>query len=474
MFSAVWRFVSAPFRLIPWYVWLGLVAIGAWFGRNFLLIVATIFAFHPIPMPPLFQGEPETLAESQLQDIEHFANHVPRLERSIDDATREAMHARLEAMEARAGEMTPAEFQLELARVQAMIDNGHSNASATRMTVRTDSVPLRLTWMVDELRVLRVRPGFEDLLGARVTEINGEPVEAVIARFRDAFGGNDAFFLSFAPLFLEAPDYLAAVGLADPVYSLELMNGDTVERSFEARAPESGDRRRYSGDLPQPWIVDSDSWVAFEPQGDPLFLRHPGRDYWFERLPGRDAVYMALRSNLDDDSGETLVEFVNRAQEELRALAPLTIIVDQRFNGGGDLTRTAPLMQALGDIVGPDGQVYLLASGNTFSAGIVNLAMTKEAAPDQTILVGEPIGDRLQFWAEGMWYSLPNSNFRARYSTGFYDLQNGCEGVFVCHWGSLHIFPVLVDDLDIDLGAPMTFEAYAAGRDPALEAIGLQ
>ena len=128
-------------------------------------------------------------------------------------------------------------------------------------------------------------------------------------------------------------------------------------------------------------------------------------------------------------------------------------------------------MSALGDIVGEEGRVYLLASGNTFSAGIVNLAMAEEAAPERTFIVGEPIGDRLQFWAEGWWFSLPNSGFRARYSTGFYDLQNGCEGIFICHWGSLHIFPVIVDDLDIDIAAPLTFEAYAAGRDPGMEAV---
>ena len=77
----------------------------------------------------------------------------------------------------------------------------------------------------------------------------------------------------------------------------------------------------------------------------------------------------------------------------------------------------------------------------------------------------------MQFWAEGWWYSLKNSGYRARYSTGYYDLQNGCSGIFICHWGSLDIFPVIVDDLDIDIEAPMTFADYAAGRDAGLEAV---
>ena len=130
---------------------------------------------------------------------------------------------------------------------------------------------------------------------------------------------------------------------------------------------------------------------------------------------------------------------------------------------------THDLMAALPDLT--NGRVYHLVSGNTFSAAIVNLASTVEVAPERTLLVGEPIGDRLQFWAEGWAYTLPNSGCRARYSTGFYDLQNGCEGLFRCAWGSLHIFPILVEALDLDVPAQLTFEAYAAGRDPALEAV---
>lgn len=99
------------------------------------------------------------------------------------------------------------------------------------------------------------------------------------------------------------------------------------------------------------------------------------------------------------------------------------------------------------------------------------MAFAKENAPDRTIIVGEEIGDRLQFWAEGWRYDLPNSGFRARYSTAFYDLQHGCRGLFRCYWGTFYLFPVIVDDLDVDISAPLTFNAYTAGRDPAMEAV---
>jgi hypothetical protein len=149
------------------------------------------------------------------------------------------------------------------------------------------------------------------------------------------------------------------------------------------------------------------------------------------------------------------------------------VIVDLRFNRGGDYSLTHDLMAALGDIVGSDGRTYFLTSGSTFSAAIVSIAFARQAAPGRTFIVGEEIGDRLQFWAEGWRYDLPNSGFRARYATAYYDLQHGCRGFFRCYWGAFHLFPVIVDDLDVDIPAPLTFEAYAAGRDPALEAIAI-
>lgn len=470
MISTVWRVITAPFRWIPWYVWLVLAGLAAWFGRNILVIIATIIAFHPIPVPPLFMGEPATVAEARAQDMQHF-HPVRRNERSMDDAMRARFDAAVEDLSARAAELSDAAFQLELARVQAIIDNGHSNASATRMVAGFPRIPLRSAWIDGEIRVLRALPGEEALLGARVVQIGGVPVDAVLTRFRDAFGGNEPFYLSFAPLLLEAPDYLDAVWISDPVYRLELLDGSVIERRFEPVAPRDGSSRVFSGDLLQPWRSEDEGWVAFAPAGSPLYLDNPDNGYWYRELADLDAVYVSLRQNLSDDTEESLTAFVARAAEEIAAIGPSVIILDQRFNGGGDLTQTQPLMTAFADIVGEDGRIYRLANGNTFSAAIVNLAMVKEAAPEQTVLVGAPIGDRLQFWAEGWWFGLPNSGFQARYSTGYYDLQNGCSGLFICPWGSLHIFPVLVDDLDIDIPAPMTFASYAAGEDLGMAAI---
>jgi len=477
MFKTIGRAITFPFRKTPWWGYLAILAVLGWFGRNILLIGATILAFHPVPVPPLFQGEPESITEARLQDLEHF-DHVRRRERSLTDAARIEFRAGMDALGARVDTLTDAEFILELARLQATIDNGHSNGSATRMVEGFGRLPIRAAWFGDELRILRALDGYEDLLGTRILTFNGQSAQSTAQAFRTAFGGNDALFRSFNPVLLETPVFLEAVGFtentATTTLTIERANGDIDTVALPTQPIAADASRVYSGDLAQPWYRESVAWIAFEPpagRSAQTFLARPDNSYWIDTIPEQDGLYISLRQNLDDESGESLSEFTERAIATLAENRPRIVIVDQRFNGGGDFTRTAELMRVLANHMDENGRVYLLVSGNTFSAGIVNLAFAEEAAPDRTYLVGEPIGDRLQFWAEGWAFSLPNSGFRARFSTGFYDLQNGCEGVFICHWGSLHIMPVLVEDLDIDIPAPMTFEAYASGRDPAMEGI---
>lgn len=69
----------------------------------------------------------------------------------------------------------------------------------------------------------------------------------------------------------------------------------------------------------------------------------------------------------------------------------------------------------------------MLTSANTFSAAISTAARLKYFGGTQTILIGEPMGDRLQFWGEGGRTVLPNSQITIRYTTAYHDWEHGCS-----------------------------------------------
>jgi hypothetical protein len=94
----------------------------------------------------------------------------------------------------------------------------------------------------------------------------------------------------------------------------------------------------------------------------------------------------------------------------------------------------------------------------------------KQAAPDRVTIVGEAVGDRLNFFAEGKTVTLAHSKEAVLFATERHDYRNGCRTLDDCH-RQVVTRPIAVPTLDPDIPAPWTIEAYRAARDPAMEAV---
>jgi hypothetical protein len=146
------------------------------------------------------------------------------------------------------------------------------------------------------------------------------------------------------------------------------------------------------------------------------------------------------------------------------------IVLDLRFDQGGDFTKTASLMKDLTGLARSVEQVYVLTSAWTFSAAITNVALAKEHGWDRVTVVGEPVGDRLRFLGEGGTLVLPNSGVSLGFATGLHDYSGSCFGEAGCFW-TLFRHPVSVETLDPDVRVNYTLADYLELRDPALERV---
>ncbi|MHC1766448.1 MAG: hypothetical protein AB9869_19460 [Verrucomicrobiia bacterium] len=105
---------------------------------------------------------------------------------------------------------------------------------------------------------------------------------------------------------------------------------------------------------------------------------------------------------------------------------PTHLIVDLRFDSGGNLNTTRDFMQALPTLVPESGRIFAITSGRTFSAGIASLGYLKQAGRDRVVIVGEPIGDELEYWAESRLTELPISKAEVLNATERHNYQTGC------------------------------------------------
>jgi hypothetical protein len=199
----------------------------------------------------------------------------------------------------------------------------------------------------------------------------------------------------------------------------------------------------------------------------PWSLQDPDTPFRWRLAPEIGGIAIELRQNQDADN-RPIASALREFESAIRREHPRNLVVDMRFNGGGDLNTTRAFMRGLPEIV--PGRIFVLTSPWTFSAAISSVAYLKQASPDRVTIVGEPVGDRLMMFSEGSLITLPNTQILLMYGRERHDYQTGCRGFSDCH-GSVVRHPISLPTLAPEIEAPLTIEAYRGGRDPAIEAI---
>ena len=412
---------------------------------------------------------PGTLAE----DIAQFRREFMAVDKSYSDANRAAAEKRLAALEKALTITTPAQFEIEIARIVAQADNGHTNASALPRARRYNRVPVRLAPFIGDFYVMRARGADADLLGARLVSIDGQPAAKLREIAHALTGGTAGFRDRATPLLLESPQLLHAAGAtrvpAEASYVFEV-DGTYIERRLVGEAPDAvvPSHSAMLALYPDPGVAEGEGWRSLlEPKAAPWALQDAAARFRWREASELNAMIVELRQNRSTP-GHDIGDFQELIQREIQARKPQHLVLDMRMNGGGDLTTTRSFMQALPKLV--PGRIFVLTSPWTFSAAISSTGYLKQAAPDRVTIVGEEVGDRLEFWSEGRPITLARSGIVISRATERHDYATGCKPYKDCH-GNVVRHPISVRTLEPDVAAPWTIEAYRAGRDPAMEAV---
>ena len=164
------------------------------------------------------------------------------------------------------------------------------------------------------------------------------------------------------------------------------------------------------------------------------------------------------------------IKFFDILQHQVVERRPRYVIVDLRFNAGGNYFNAVLFAQALPRLLAPKGKVFVLVGRNTFSAAIVTAALLKEYGGQRVTLVGETMGDASHFWAEGGELVLPNSKMVVTYASAFHHLAHRCSNPDRCYWGDVAVGLKAVS-LEPQLRIATPFADYAAGHDPVLDRV---
>src|SRR5579863_5816175 len=418
-----------------------LLRAGLWAAMLVVLFVGTggafvlyfLHKFNPDPPRNDF-ARPANALEAQQQDIEQFSRLLA-MDRAFSAAARLEAKRQIAELKAERVPLDSGRFRVALMRITALADNGH-----TSLDDKKDCVPIRVMWFADGLYVLRAKSAHADLLGARIDSIDGRPTGAVLAELEQLRGGAEGWRRTLAALYVQSPEILYGAGLGlrrdGTTWTFRLPNGTGITRTLPGEACDGepyGLMTRWLS--PEKMKGESQDWRAlFSPDADlPLSLRDfnaPFRRAWIDH---GCTLFIQLKVIHDADNLH-IRDFLEATADEMGTRTPCNIILDLRFNTGGDYTKAARFAAHLPDFVPPSGRVYLLTDSQTFSAAITTAAFVKQAAASRAIILGEPVGDRLAFYGEGNTGCLPHAGLCVHYATGMHDYAHQCREWGKCFW----------------------------------------
>jgi hypothetical protein len=427
--------------------------------------------FHVSAPKPNFPAVAGPL-DAQRQDSRYFRQLIA-LDRSFAPATRAEANRRIDALEASGTVLDRPHFRVLLMQIDALADNGHSRVE-NGPSAASMELPVRVAAFSDGVYVMRANETNADLLGDRVIAVDGQSIDAVMSKLEQLRGGKANWRRLHATQYLTQQDLLFGIDVAPDKqhsdWTVETPAGATITRRLDAFATPAAEPAvfvtRWLSSEPLAGVAGA--WRAVDPD-HPLPVSWVDFDQAFRslRLPGTCTQFVQLKSNTDQ-GGQSIRDFLASTEKHLRQSAPCNVIFDLRYDDGGDYTNTYRFARELPRVISPAGRVILLTGPATFSAGISTAAFVKHAAEERTVIVGEPVGDRLQFYSEGGQACLPNHPLCVVYQTGKHDYQHRCADWTVCFWLNF-FFELRVKSLDPDEVVELSFKDWRAGVDPVLD-----
>ena len=223
-----------------------------------------------------------------------------------------------------------------------------------------------------------------------------------------------------------------------------MFSGPTAPPTPVTLDPIAGDD--YVGAFGDPLHGHYPATLPTRPQ--PLYLAQRGRELWMTTIRGGRGVYVGYNAVTVPTSAAAA-----RLARLVRSPRVRRVVVDLRFNGGGDNTTYGPLLGALDSPrVNRRGRLYLLIGRATFSAA--GNFVTDVERETRAISIGEPTGGGLNIYSEATDFVLPSTGWDVRIAAGYVQRGTATDRR-------------LTNRPDVPIA--LTSADFFAGRDPLLE-----
>jgi hypothetical protein len=287
------------------------------------------------------------------------------------------------------------------------------------------------------------------MVGMELTAVDGTPLAEVRRRIAGIVPHENEMQLWIkVPMYLSLPYYLKALDIVEgdaARFRFRDRGGNVHEVEVEetTRSAQIDWHRYLGGELPVPQ----------DPAGIPLYLNRKGAVYRTAYQEGEQLLYIQYNSCREMED-YPFRDFTKDVVQRLESAPVEKLVIDLRFNGGGDSRVFRPLLRRLARDYrrGRDYELFVIIGRNTYSSAILNAVDLRKKAG--AVLVGEPTAGKPNHYGEIKRMKLPHSGLLLSYSTKYFE-----------------IIDEDIHTLEPDVRAIWNFKDFSEWRDGVMEVI---
>jgi hypothetical protein len=342
------------------------------------------------------------------------------------------------------------EVSVMLQQVVAAMGDAQTQINYHFLIDKSLILPIECYWFEDGIYLLETEKEAESLLGKKLAAINNVPLQVVIDSLSSLLViDNYSVVKQGIPRMLTWFQLLEYFGFA---------GNQDLSLTVENR---SGEKETFTISLP----VELGEMADLKPGSMPLGWQDQSAYFWEQYLEEEHLYYIQYNRcwsrEVEEDYGSgasalfmpSFKEFEKQVFTVLKKNEIEKLVFDMRFNRGGNASQGTRFIRKLCKALPRETrEIFVLVGRATFSSAIINTVDFMKCA--EVVLVGEETSGRPNHFDEVNRFVLPESKLIVSYSTTWFKLLE--EDL-------PSIEPLLL--------APISFEQYMKGVDPALEAI---
>ena len=384
-----------------------------------------------------------TASEKQ-EDLEFFCKSLKKGHKNMyAHISEEEFQREIDMIETQLTSMTDSDFYYSLKHLASLIGDSHTSLDFYKSKYAyLHGLPFAIQRYDDGWHLMMMEEKNKQYLGYLLLSINGTSMEEVAQKAESIISCDNQVWkdaqLSNTINFKEALEYIGVVEKNSPVL-LSIQNPDDPSDSctLEIRAMEEAE-------------ISSANIISLQPEQSPA----TAASGFYRAFPLDAGSYFIQYNQCEEAPDLSMTEFTNIVLKDLENSQYHKIILDLRYNTGGDSRILEPLIKELKKLRSQqDFTVYTLIGRKTFSSAIINAVQSKNELG--SILTGTPTGGSVNSYGELKSFQLKHLPVTVYYSTKYFELIPGYDG----------------DSLSPDVVVPEDFHAYLSGTDEAVETV---